>query len=61
MFKGWNYHVHRIFPGKFEPSNLSRENFSREIGRTRDHNFEDYSGVMTLAGIASSRVTYLSR
>ena len=28
-----NSHVHRIFPGKFESSNLSRENLSREIGR----------------------------
>ena len=32
--KGWNYHVHRGFPGKFEPSNLSRDNVSRRIGRT---------------------------
>ena len=28
-------HVHREFPGKFESSNLSRNNLSREIGRTR--------------------------
>ena len=31
--KGWNSHVHRGFPGKFESSNLSRDNVSREIGR----------------------------
>ena len=31
--EGWNYHVHREFPGKFESSNLSRDNFSREIVR----------------------------
>ena len=31
--KGWNSHVHRGFPGKFEASNLSRDNVSREIGR----------------------------
>ena len=30
--KGENYHVHRGFPGKFEPSNLSRDIISREIG-----------------------------
>ena len=33
MFKGWNSHVHGEFPGKFESSNLSRDNLSREIGR----------------------------
>ena len=26
--------VHREFPGKFESSNLSRDNVSREIGRS---------------------------
>ena len=31
---GWNSHVHRGFPGKFESSNVSRDNISREIGRT---------------------------
>ena len=30
----WNSHVHREFPGKFESSNISRDNVSREIGRT---------------------------
>ena len=32
--KGWNSHVHGGFPGKLESSNLSRDNVSREIGRT---------------------------
>ena len=32
--KGWNYHVHREFPGGFESANLSRDNLSREIGLT---------------------------
>ena len=32
--KGWNSHVHRGFPGKFESSNVSRDNVSREIGRS---------------------------
>ena len=31
--KGWNSHVHRGFPGKFESSNVSRDNVSRETGR----------------------------
>ena len=31
--KGWNYHVHRGVPGKFESSNLSRDNARREIWR----------------------------
>ena len=32
--KGWNSQAHRELPGKFESSNLSRDNLSREIGRT---------------------------
>ena len=24
-YKGWNSHIHRGFPGKFESSNLSRD------------------------------------
>ena len=32
--KGWNSQAHRGSPGKFESSNLSRDNVSREIGRT---------------------------
>ena len=32
--KGWNSHAHRGLPGKFESSNLSRDDMSREIGRT---------------------------
>ena len=31
--KGWNSQAHREFPGKFESSNLSRDNLRREIGR----------------------------
>ena len=33
-FKGWSSHVHRGFPGSFESSYLSKDNLSREIGRT---------------------------
>ena len=33
-FKGWNSQDCRGFPGKFESSNLSRDNLSREIGRS---------------------------
>ena len=32
--KGWNSQVHREVPGKFESSNVSGDNVSREIGRT---------------------------
>ena len=32
--EGWNFQAHREFPRKFEPSNVSRGNVSREIGRT---------------------------
>ena len=31
--KGWNSQAHRGFPGKFESSNVSRDNVSTEIGR----------------------------
>ena len=34
--KGWNAHVHRGLSGKFELINLSEDNFSREIGPTKD-------------------------
>ena len=33
-FKGWNPQVQRGFPGKFESTNPSGDNLSREIGRT---------------------------
>ena len=33
--KGWNFHVHREFPRKFESTILGRETLSREIGRIR--------------------------
>ena len=33
-FEWWNSHVHREFLGKFESTHLSRDNLSRQIGRT---------------------------
>ena len=33
-FKGWDSQARKEVPGKFETRNLSRENLSREIGRT---------------------------
>ena len=33
--KGWNSQAHREFPGNLESTNLSREMFSREIGRSK--------------------------
>ena len=30
-FKGWNSQAQRGFPGKFDSSNVSRDNVSREI------------------------------
>ena len=33
-FKGLNSNVHREFPGNLESSNVSRDNVSREIGRS---------------------------
>ena len=32
--RGWNSHVQRELPGMFESSNLSRDDLSREIGRS---------------------------
>ena len=34
LLKGWNSHVHREFPAKFESTSLCRDNHSKEIGRT---------------------------
>ena len=34
ILKGWNSYGHREFPGKFESSDVSRDNVSGEIGRT---------------------------
>ena len=33
-FKGWNSQAHKGLPGRFESSNVSRDNDSREIGRS---------------------------
>ena len=45
MFEGWNSQAHREFPGKFESRNLSRDNLSREIGRTSCHDMFRGLGV----------------
>ena len=42
---GWNSQVHRRFPGKFESANLSGENLSREIRRSRAARCEEFPGV----------------
>ena len=47
--KGWNSHVHRALPGKFESTNLSRDHVSMEIGRTH--------GSFRI-GLASTRVRF---
>ena len=39
--KGWNSHVHRKFTGRFESSNVSRDNVSREMGRKRGEGTAD--------------------
>ena len=47
-FKGWNSQAQREFPGKFESSNIIRDNVSREIGRTLEKptNKEPNSNLM---------------
>ena len=52
--KGWNSQVHREVPGKFESSNVSRDNVSRGIGRTWLHTMSAYA-----AGYKSTAV-YMS-
>ena len=32
--KGWNSQAHREFPGSLDSSDVSRDNVSREIGRS---------------------------
>ena len=41
----WNSHVHREFTGKFESSDVSRDNANREIGRIWgfSNNFRSYN------------------
>ena len=34
IFKGWNSHARGGSPGKFESSNLSRDNLGRETARS---------------------------
>ena len=34
-FEGWNSQARREFPGKFESSDLSRDNATREMGSRR--------------------------
>ena len=48
----WNSHVQREFPRSFESTNLSRDNLSREIGRTRTSGRLD-SGKQTFSGRSS--------
>ena len=35
-FKGWNSQAHSGSPGMFDSSNISRDNVSREIGRSAE-------------------------
>ena len=55
IFKGWNYHVHRESPGKLEPSNLSREILSREMGRRGHRRKTSYRGRERGRGRRGSR------
>ena len=56
QFKGWNCHVRKEFPGKFESINLSRDNLSREIGRTNwDPLCQISWGVVCMLGDAAPR------
>ena len=47
--KGWNSNVSREFPRKFESTNLSRDNLSREIGRTEGS--KERRGAETLVAL----------
>ena len=51
--KGWNFQARKEFPGKFESSNLSRDNLSTEIGRTRDASPRAMSQLRVEQAIAS--------
>ena len=43
ILKVWNSHVHRAFPGNVESTTLSRDNLSREIGRSTSNMSGDSS------------------
>ena len=40
VYKGWDSQAIGEFPGKFESSNLSRRNLSRETGRTPNPHYK---------------------
>ena len=50
----WNFQAHREFPGKFESSNLSRDNASREIGRIVDCYFDVGKGRPHAKGLSTT-------
>ena len=52
--KGWNSQAHRELLGKFESSNLSRDNLSRELGRS-----EMRRSVAVLQPVNSGRCIYI--
>ena len=61
--KGWNSHVHRGLPGKFESSDLSRDNVSRKIGRSMRHMDLDvhpstYVHMYTLLSFAVAGISF---
>ena len=53
-FKGWNSHIHGEFPGSFESTNLSRDNLSRESGRSGHRMCS--TGRRPLSGVVPVRI-----
>ena len=54
--KGWNCRVHRESPGKFESTNLSGDNLSREIGHTGVRLLQGFSRLRRTLGRSNSYV-----
>ena len=57
--KGWNSQAHREFPGKFESSNLSRDDLSREIGRRTSAEISGGLGSAPLEQASADESSYL--
>ena len=54
--RGWNSHVHRGFPGKFESSNVSRDN----VSTVSFHNFKSQNFKLSVSNPKSKYVAYLT-
>ena len=56
--KGWNSQAYRGFPGKFDSSNVSRDNVSREIGRKHGFSRIPSNSNMVIVNMYSAKTMF---